>query len=131
MASDITVELRAEVARRAEYRCEYCGIHEHEAGFAHQVDHIISRKHGGSSASLNLAYACLLYNRYKGTDLASIDPESGEPVRLFHPRRDLWTDHFLLESHRVVGLSGPGRATVQVLRLNAPERIAERKLIAR
>jgi len=51
--------LRAEVARRAGERCEYCLIHELEAGFPHQVDHIVSRKHGGESTSDNLAYACV------------------------------------------------------------------------
>jgi 5-methylcytosine-specific restriction endonuclease McrA len=39
-------------------------------GFPHQVDHIVSRKHGGESTSDNLAYACVIYNRYKGTDIA-------------------------------------------------------------
>ena len=83
MASDVSAELRAEVARRAGYRCEYCGIHEDDAGFGHQVDHIVSRKHGGTSSLENLAYSCVLCNRYKGPDVASIDPQSGEVVRLF------------------------------------------------
>ena len=131
MASDIDAGLRAEVARRAGHRCEYCGIHEDDAGFAHQVDHIISRKHGGTSALDNLAYACVLCNRYKGSDLTSIDPESGEAVRLFEPRRDQWSDHFRLEADVVEPLSATGRATVRLLRLNALERIAERRLIGR
>jgi hypothetical protein len=37
------------VAWRAAHRCEYCLIHEDAAGFPHQADHIVSRKHGGSS----------------------------------------------------------------------------------
>ena len=76
MASDISEELRAEVARRAGGRCEYCLIHELEVGFTHQVDHIVSRKHGGESTSDNLAYACVICNRYKGTDIAAIDQSS-------------------------------------------------------
>ena len=59
VASDISDALRAEVARHAGERCEYCLIHELEAGFPHQVDHIVSRKHGGESTSDNLAYACV------------------------------------------------------------------------
>lgn len=70
MPSDINEDLRAKVARRAGLRCEYCLIHEGEAGFPHQVDHIVSRKHGGSSTFENLAYACLICNRYK--ELASL-----------------------------------------------------------
>jgi len=69
VASDISQELRAEVARRTDWRCEYCLIREEDAGFPHQVDHIVSRKHGGLSSADNLAYACVLCNRQKGTDL--------------------------------------------------------------
>lgn len=56
MASDISEQLRAEIARRANHRCEYCLIHEDDAGFSHEVDHILSRKHGGLSTLDNLAY---------------------------------------------------------------------------
>ncbi len=131
MASDIPGELRAAVADRGGHRCEYCRIHEDDAGFAHQVDHIISPKHGGTSVSGNLAYACVLCNRHKGSDIASVDPQSGEAVRLFHPRLDDWTDHFRFVDGTVEALSGPGRATVRLLRFNARERIAERKFIGR
>jgi hypothetical protein len=34
VVSDIGEQLRAEVARRAEYRCGYCLIHEDDAGFS-------------------------------------------------------------------------------------------------
>jgi hypothetical protein len=37
VASDVSEQQRAEVARRAEYRCEYCLIREDDAGFPHQV----------------------------------------------------------------------------------------------
>jgi HNH endonuclease len=97
VSSDISEELRADVARRAAHRCEYCLIHEDAAGFAHQVDHIVSRKHGGSSTPDNLAYACVVCNRHKGSDVASIDSRTGETVRLFDPRRDRWADHFRVD----------------------------------
>ena len=129
MASDISEALRAEVARRAGERCEYCLIHELEAGFPHQVDHIVSRKHGGASTSDNLAYACVICNRYKGTDIAAIDQSSGKIARLFDPRRDHWSDHFRLEGAKIEPISSVGSATVRLLRLNAPERISERRLL--
>jgi len=93
VASDISDELRARVAERASRRCEYCLIHEEDTGFPHQVDHVLSRKHGGSSSFDNLAYACMICNRYKGSDVASIEPRTGEAIRIFDPRRDRWTDH--------------------------------------
>ena len=129
MATDLSDKLRAEVAARAGHRCEYCLIHERDAGFRHQVDHIVSRKHGGASTADNLALACVICNRYKGTDVASVGSRSGEVVRLFHPRRDQWTDHFRIRAEVIEPLTEVGRVTLQVLRLNAPERLAERRLL--
>lgn len=130
MASDISEQVRANVARRAGHRCEYCLIQENDAGFPHQVDHVVSRKHGGTSASDNLAYACILCNRYKGSDIASINPKTGGAVRLFHPRLDRWVDHFRLDGDFIEPLTDAGSATALLLRLNAAERLAERRLLA-
>ena len=97
MARDISHEVRIEIARRTDHRCEYCWIHEDDAGFPHQVDHTVGRKHGGLSILNNLAYACILCNRHKESEIASIASRTGEIVPLFHPRRDRWADHFRLE----------------------------------
>ena len=105
MTSDIPGELRSAVAQRADGRCEYCLIREQDAGFPHQIDHIVSRKHGGPSTSENLALACVLCNRYKGTDIASIDSPTGELARLFNPRQDRWIDHFSLDGATIEPLS--------------------------
>ena len=129
MPTDITNSLRAEVARRADRRCEYCLIREEDTGFPHQVDHIISRKHGGSSATENLALACIVCNRHKGSDVASIDVDTGEVVRLFHPRRDRWADHFRISGDQIEPLTGVGRVTVELLRLNTADRLSERRLL--
>ncbi|MEO7145773.1 MAG: HNH endonuclease signature motif containing protein [Bryobacteraceae bacterium] len=129
MASGIGEYLRAEVGRRAARRCEYCLIHEDDGGFPHQVDHVVSRKHGSASQLDNLAYACVLCNRRKGSDIASIDPTTGEAVRLFHPRRDRWRDHFRIDGDRIVPLTGVANVTVQLLRLNGTERLAERQML--
>jgi hypothetical protein len=42
-------------------------------------------------------------------------------VRLFHPWLDLWTEHFAFEGAVIVGLTPIGRATVQVLAMNAED----------
>lgn len=57
-------------------------------------------------------------NRRKGTDLASIDPDTGRIERLFHPRQDRWEAHFRLEDGRIVPLTPEGRATVFLLRFD-------------
>lgn len=82
----------------------------------------MSRKHGGSSGLEDLAFACVLCNRHKGADVASINPATGEAVRLFDPRRDRWTDHFRLEAGFIEALTSVGEATARVLHLNASER---------
>ena len=129
MGNDITEALRDEVARRAHHRCEYCLIHEDDIAFRPHIDHIVSRKHGGLSDIENLAYACVLCNRRKGSDVTSIYGASGEIVRLFHPRHDLWADHFQLDGNLIRGRSDVGRATTELLKFNAPERLAERSLL--
>ncbi|MGH9766089.1 MAG: HNH endonuclease [Blastocatellia bacterium] len=75
--------LRRLVLERARGYCEYCLIHENDAPDAHHVDHIIAVKHGGKTEIWNLACACAECNRYKGTDLATIDPVTGAMVPLF------------------------------------------------
>lgn len=90
------------------------------------MDHIVAEKHGGKTEAENLANSCILCNQRKGSDLASIDPETGAVVPLFHPRRDSWADHFRLMGGRIEPLTPAGRVTVTLLRLNDPERIEER-----
>ncbi len=81
----IPAALRNLVYERADGCCEYCLISETVTFAAHQIDHIIAEKHGGQTVEENLALSCALCNKYKGSDLTSIDPETGEIVRLFNP----------------------------------------------
>src|SRR5260370_30165946 len=87
-----------EVRERAKGCCEYCLLPEARAFFPHEPDHIIATKHGGESTIDNLALACFDYNRFKGSDIASIDPESRELTQLFNPRTQEWTEHFSITS---------------------------------
>ena len=64
---------------------------------------------------------------YKGPNLSSIDPETRTLVALFHPRADLWSDHFVVRDGRIVGLTTRGRATVRLLNMNAPRRVELRR----
>lgn len=50
MADLAYAEIRLAVAIRADYLCEYCLIGEDDTFFGCQIDHIISRKHGGETA---------------------------------------------------------------------------------
>jgi HNH endonuclease len=84
MAAPVSVRLRQEVAERAAYRCEYCGLPQRFALHAHEPDHIVPRQHGGESHLQNLAWACLRCNRYKGPNVGSFDPETGRLVPFFN-----------------------------------------------
>jgi hypothetical protein len=126
----IPAPLRRLVRERSGDRCEYCLIPESATFAPHWIDHIIAEKHGGNTDEDNLANSCVLCNQCKGSDIASIDPESGAIVALFHPRRDRWTDHFRLEGGEIVPLSAVGRVTVRLLQLNHPHRVEEREQLA-
>ena len=55
--------LRAFVRERASRRCEYCRLHEEDAGtLAFQIEHIISKQHGGTDDPGGLCYACAQCN---------------------------------------------------------------------
>jgi hypothetical protein len=82
LGSDVTQTVRRLVAERAGHRCEYCLLHEDDAYFPHQVDHIVSRKQGGRSEADNLAFACCRCNAWKGScEVSSLNP-SRRPVRV-------------------------------------------------
>ena len=128
----IPTNLRQIVLERAQGCCEYCLIPEMLVLATHQIDHVIAEKHDGATVLENLALSCSLCNQAKGSDIASIDPESGDTVRLYHPRKDDWADHFLfeVESGMIRPLTAIGRVTVKLLRVNRAEYLPVRKIIA-
>lgn len=101
----ISAALRRLVRDRAESCCEYCLIPELTTLATHQIDHIIAEKHSGSTTEENLALSCTLCNKYKGSDLTSIDPETGDIVPLYNPRKDRWSEHFQLKDGIIVSSS--------------------------
>ncbi|MDX2256337.1 MAG: HNH endonuclease signature motif containing protein [Pseudanabaenaceae cyanobacterium bins.39] len=86
--SYISTKLRKLVSDRAQNSCEYCLITESLTLASHQVDHVIAEKHGGKTTEENLALSCSLCNQAKGSDIASIDLETGDVIRLYNPRQD-------------------------------------------
>jgi hypothetical protein len=128
MAAADTRAFRSDVQARAEGRCEYCHLPE-EADFArYKIDHVIAEQHGGKTDRENLAYACFDCNKYKGPNLASVDPHTGERTWLFHPRAQQWDDHFQLnDDGTITGLTAEGRATARLLQLNTADRVQDRR----
>jgi len=122
-------KLRGEVRQRAENRCEYCRMPQSGTVLPHEADHIRAQKHGGPSTTENLCWACAWCNVYKGTDIASYPPGSDEMVPLFNPRSGAWDDHFVWEGPVLRGKTPVGIATIELLRINQPERVDHRRLL--
>ena len=128
-ATHIPVALRRKVRERAGEVCEYCLIPETMTWSSHTIDHIVAEKHGGATVADNLALACTLCNSRKGSDLASIDEQTGLIERLFHPRRDRWSDNFRLVGGRIEPRTATGRATARLLHFNDTDLVLERELL--
>ena len=126
MRKRLPVALRKLVQERAQGRCEYCLLHEEDAVFPHVVDHVVARKHRGLTEADNLSWSCVVCNGFKGSDLASIDIETGQMVRLFNPRQDTWSRHFQLNGPLIVPLTSEGRVTANLLQFNRTERVQRR-----
>lgn len=113
---------RQAVRDRAGSRCEYCRLPQHAVELTFHVEHVVPKQHGGGDDLDNLCLACDRCNLFKGPNLAAIDPVANSMVRLFHPRRDEWIDHFSVTGNRIVGKTASGRATAQLLQMNAERR---------
>ena len=115
------------VRERAGNRCEYCQLHQDDSPLAVlHVEHIIPRKHGGTHDLDNLALACIDCNLHKGPNLTGIDPETNEVVVLFHPRQNVWEEHFHWIGIRIEGKTATGRTTVRVFEMNNDDRLGLR-----
>ncbi len=107
-----------QVWSRAGYRCEYCHLPAAAYPLPFHLDHIIALQHGGQSDLDNLALSCLHCNRHKGPNLAGIDPGTATLVRLFHPRKDGWPEHFEWFGSELRGKTLIGQVTIHVLAIN-------------
>ena len=128
--SYIPQDLRRQTIDRAGNCCEYCRFAQDDMLFTFQIDHIIAEKHGGNTTLDNLCLSCPDCNAYKGSDIASVDWDSGVTiVPLFHPRQHTWADHFQVHTDGLmVPRTAIGRVTVRLLRLNDHDRVVDRKL---
>jgi hypothetical protein len=80
----IPAALRQQVFDRATGRCEYCRFPQQMSFATFECEHIVAEKHGGATTADNLALACPFCNRFKGTDLGSLDPDTGQLTPFFH-----------------------------------------------
>jgi HNH endonuclease len=130
MKEKISALIRRQVAERAKCRCECCLMPEQFLASVFHIDHIRSRKHGGKTVLINLAYACPHCNQNKGSDIAAfIDNQNELTIRFFNPRKDLWDDHFEINYGEILPKTLIGKATITILDFNQPERIMLRQAL--
>ncbi len=108
-----------------------CLLPQTFCGTRFQIDHVISLKHNGKTEKKNLALACLSCNLHKGSDITSVDVETGRIMPLFNPRKDKWDEDFDVNPRfgTIEGKTATGRATVELLKFNTKERVLERRYL--
>jgi len=128
MRKAIPEHLRKIVAHRAGFRCEYCLSSEADSPLSFEVDHIVSQKHDGPTVLENLAYTCIICNRKKGSNVATVNYPVRQSILLYNPREDIWLEHFKIDDALIIGKTEIGQATIKVLDLNHIDRIIERRI---
>lgn len=119
-------KLEALVWKRANHCCEYCHIPQEYEMLPAEIDHVIPEVHGGQTTSANLALSCFWCNRYKGPNLAGIDPQTKQHSLV--PSTAAFVGfHFRWDGAILRGKTPIGRTTLRVLKINSPLRLALRE----
>ncbi|QEH35631.1 HNH endonuclease [Aquisphaera giovannonii] len=110
----------AAVAERAGHRCEYCRAPEVIFNLPFEVEHIVPSSRGGSDEESNLALACRACNLFKSDRQHAKDEVTEEVAPLFHPRLDVWNEHFQVDRDEgsIRGPTAIGRVAVAALQRN-------------
>lgn len=130
MNAYIPIALRHQVREVDRGRCVYCRTPEQLTVTTFEIDHIIPISAGGATTLENLCLSCPACNRRKSVRQSWVDPETGGPVPLFHPRQQNWEMHFAWsqDATHIIGLTPTGRATVEALQMNRPRVARLRRL---
>lgn len=125
----IPAVLRTRITTLDRHRCAYCRS-PLVVGIPMVVEHIVPLVADGATVADNLCLSCYRCNEFKGPRQEVRDPHDGQPVPLFHPRRQRWSDHFAWaqDGVTVVGLTPAGRATIDLLHLNNDWMVGARRI---
>ena len=131
--SPLNNQIKKQVAKRASNLCEYCLANSEYAFHTFPIDHILPLSSGGTNDLENLALSCQFCNNSKYNKMECLDPISGEMVKLYNPRVDTWTDHFMWDDSKtnIIGITPTGRATANCLKVNRQEAVNLRKVLAK
>ena len=123
--------MRAELWFRAGATCEYCRSPDAFSPQSFAAEHIIPRSGGGLTKLENLAWSCQGCNAHKYNKTEGWDAAAGRKVATFHPRLQLWREHFVwgFDATIILGTTPSGRATVEELKLNRPTVVNLRRVL--
>ncbi len=115
--------LRDRVRELDDGRCAYRRTPENLSVASFEIDRIVPVVKGGETILENLCLSCPSCNRHKGSKRSVVDRKTGERIPSYHPRRQVWSDHFECSEEwtRLEGLTESGRATVELLNINRPQ----------
>ena len=54
---------------------------------------------------------------------------NAHPTFLYHPRQNIWREHFQLNGAEFMPLTAIGRVTIRLFQLNRLDRVEERQLL--
>lgn len=117
-------EILEQVRTRAQFACEYCGVHETDSGGLLTVDHFQPISRGGDENVQNLVYSCIRCNQYK----RDYWPASPADPLLWNPRQERADVHMVeLDDGRLEALTARGAFSIRLLHLNRPALMAYRQ----
>ena len=120
MSRYISADICIEVKNADDPYCAYCQTSVYNTGQPLTYDHIVPSTKGGNNSFENLCRACRQFNEFKGNTTHAPDPLTGNIVHLFHPRQQIWAEHFMWDTEgiRLIGSTTVGRATIVALNMN-------------
>lgn len=130
MSVYIPVELQRKVRTKFADCCAYCHTAEYLTVTTFEFEHIIPLSAGGETSFENLCLSCPTCNRYKASRQTAIDADTQQNVSLFHPQKQLWSEHFTWseDATEIIPLTSIGRATISALKMNRSQLIRVRKM---
>lgn len=116
----IKKDLEEKIRRQAKNRCGYCLNPQELLPYKLEIEHILPKASGGTGIEENLWLACRECNAHKAAKTEAFDRLTEKNVKLFNPRKQVWSEHFDLsaDKNEIIGKTPCGRATVESLQIN-------------
>lgn len=126
-------QTKAQILEYSNGLCEFCHSQAEYAFTPYSIETIVPQARDGRIEARNLALSCQGCSNHKYKKTEGLDTVSGETVELFHPRKDVWKEHFAWneDASLLAGLTAKGRATIAELKLNRPTLVELRKILTK